>query len=57
MSVFHHWDDYLATDGKWDPGKDFQGTFGFGPTQRFMSMWRCPKPANRSVARRPPPSG
>jgi enoyl-CoA hydratase len=46
---FHHWDDELTTDGKWDPGKDFQGTFGFGPTQRFMSMWRCPKPVIAQV--------
>ncbi|HEV7648531.1 MAG TPA: crotonase/enoyl-CoA hydratase family protein [Actinophytocola sp.] len=46
---FHHWDDDLTTDGKWDPGKDFQGTFGFGPTQRFMSMWRCPKPVIAQV--------
>ena len=21
---FHHWDEQLTTDGKWDPGKDFQ---------------------------------
>jgi enoyl-CoA hydratase len=20
---FHHWDDALTTDGRWDPGKDF----------------------------------
>ena len=20
---FHHWDERLTTDGKWDPGKDF----------------------------------
>jgi enoyl-CoA hydratase/carnithine racemase len=46
---FHHWDDYFTTDGKWDPGKDFQGSFGFGPTQRFMSMWRCPKPVIAQV--------
>ncbi len=46
---FHQWDDELTTDGKWDPGKDFQGTFGFGPTQRFMSMWRCPKPVIAQV--------
>jgi enoyl-CoA hydratase len=46
---FHQWDDDLTTDGKWDPGKDFQGTFGFGPTQRFMSMWRCPKPVIAQV--------
>ncbi len=46
---FHHWDDDLTTDGKWDPGKDFQGTFGFGPTHRFMSMWRSPKPVIAQV--------
>jgi enoyl-CoA hydratase len=46
---FHHWDDYFTTDGKWDPGKDFQGAFGSGPTQRFMSMWRCPKPVIAQV--------
>ena len=46
---FHHWDEHLATDGKWDPGKDFQGTFGAGPTHRFMSMWRSPKPVIAQV--------
>src|ERR1700748_58381 len=20
---FRHWDDFITTDGKWDPGKDF----------------------------------
>ena len=20
---FHHWDEALTTDGRWDPGKDF----------------------------------
>jgi enoyl-CoA hydratase len=46
---FHHWDEHVATDGKWDPGKDFQGTFGGGPTHRFMSMWRSPKPVIAQV--------
>src|SRR5918999_4816583 len=23
---FHHWDEGLTTDGKWDPGKDFMMT-------------------------------
>jgi enoyl-CoA hydratase len=46
---FHHWDDDLTTDGKWDPGKDFQGSFGSGPTHRFMSMWRSPKPVIAQV--------
>ena len=20
---FHHWDEMITTDGRWDPGKDF----------------------------------
>jgi enoyl-CoA hydratase len=46
---FHHWDHLNTTDGKWDPGKDFIGTGAHGPTQRFMSMWRCPKPVIAQV--------
>jgi enoyl-CoA hydratase len=47
---FHHWDDIMTTDGRWDPGKDFVGTGALsGPTQRFMSMWRCPKPVIAQV--------
>jgi len=43
---FGHWDDDLATDGKWDPGKDFAWAASRleSPTQRFMSMWHTPKP-------------
>src|SRR5436853_3382256 len=22
---FHHWDEWMNTDGRWDPGKDFVG--------------------------------
>lgn len=43
---FHHWDESLTTDGAWDPGKDFVMATALteSPTQKFMSMWRCPKP-------------
>jgi enoyl-CoA hydratase len=41
---FHHWDDELTTDGRWDPGKDFIVASAYGPTQKFMSIWRTPKP-------------
>jgi enoyl-CoA hydratase len=46
---FHHWDDMLTTDGRWDPGKDFVGAGAYGPTQKFMSMWRTPKPVIAQV--------
>jgi len=43
---FEYWDRYINTDGKWDPGKDFMFSTakGLAPTQKFMSMWRSPKP-------------
>src|SRR4051812_37389518 len=43
---FHHWDEMLTTDGAWDPGKDFVGATApmLSPTQKFMSVWRSPKP-------------
>jgi enoyl-CoA hydratase len=43
---FHHWDEHLTTDGAWDPGKDFvmATALSESPTQKFMSMWRSPKP-------------
>ncbi len=43
---FHHWDESLTTDGKWDPGKDFVMATAptLSPTQKFMSIWRSPKP-------------
>ncbi len=46
---FHHWDEMLTTDGQWDPGKDFIGAGAFGPTQKFMSIWRTPKPVIAQV--------
>lgn len=43
---FEHWDQYMTTDGRWDPGKDFAFSTApqLAPTQQFMSMWRSPKP-------------
>jgi enoyl-CoA hydratase len=41
---FHHWDEMLTTDGRWDPGKDFVSASAYGPTQKFLSLWRTPKP-------------
>ena len=47
---FHHWDDMVATNSSWDPGKDFAwATSPYGPTQRFMSIWRTPKPVIAQV--------
>ena len=48
---FHHWDEHLATDGRWDPGKDLvmvtSPTLGWVP--KFMSLWRSPKPVIAQV--------
>jgi enoyl-CoA hydratase len=43
---FHHWDEGITTDGRWDPGKDFVGATApsVGPIAKFMSIWRSPKP-------------
>jgi len=47
---FHQWDDAVTTDGRWDPGKDFAWSASpYGPTQKFMSMWRTPKPVIAQV--------
>ncbi len=48
---FHHWDKYINTNGEWDPGKDFVlSTAGaVAPTQKFMSIWRSPKPVIAQV--------
>jgi enoyl-CoA hydratase len=46
---FRHWDDIITTDGRWDPGKDFIGSSAYGPTQKFMSIWRTPKPVVAQV--------
>jgi enoyl-CoA hydratase len=48
---FHHWDDALTTEGRWDPGKDFVGAtaHALSPTQKLMSIWRAPKPVIAQV--------
>jgi enoyl-CoA hydratase len=46
---FHQWDEAITTDGRWDPGKDFVGASVYGPTQKFMSIWRTPKPVIAQV--------
>jgi len=47
---FHHWDELLTTDGRWDPGKDFAlAVSPEGPTPKFMSVWRSPKPVIAQV--------
>jgi enoyl-CoA hydratase len=47
---FHQWDEAVSTDGPWDPGKDFAWAASpYGPTQKFMSMWRTPKPVIAQV--------
>jgi enoyl-CoA hydratase len=48
---FHLWDDAITTDGAWDSGKDFAWAtaHALAPTQKFMSMWRAPKPVIAQV--------
>ncbi len=48
---FEHWDDLIATDGRWDPGKDFvmATSAELSPTQKLASIWRCPKPVIAQV--------
>ena len=48
---FKHWGEALETDGRWDPGKDFAFATAHevAPTQKFMSVWRSPKPVIAQV--------
>ena len=48
---FEHWGDAITTDGRWDPGKDFAAATAHevAPTQKFMSVWRSPKPVIAQV--------
>src|SRR5256714_9621056 len=48
---FHHWDEGMTTDGRWDPGKDFAMATAqaVGPVPKFMSLWRAPKPVIAQV--------
>jgi enoyl-CoA hydratase len=48
---FHHWDEQLTSEGKWDPGKDFVAATApsLGSVPKFMSLWRSPKPVIAQV--------
>jgi enoyl-CoA hydratase len=48
---FHHWDDRITTDGRWDPGKEFiaTGSPTLGWVPKFMALWRSPKPVITQV--------
>jgi enoyl-CoA hydratase len=48
---FRHWGELVNTEGEWNPGKDFVGTTSqaLAPTQKFMSVWRSPKPVIAQV--------
>jgi enoyl-CoA hydratase len=48
---FNQWAGEITTDGKWDPGKDFAFATApeLSPTQKFMSVWRAPKPVIAQV--------
>ena len=48
---FEHWGDALSTDGRWDPGKDFVMATApdLSPTQKFLAVWRSPKPVIAQV--------
>ncbi len=48
---FHHWDEGMTTEGKWDPGKDFAmaTSQAVGPVPQMMSLWRSPKPVIAQV--------
>ncbi len=43
---FEHWQHAIETDGRSEPGKDFAFATAaeIAPTQKFMSVWRSPKP-------------
>jgi enoyl-CoA hydratase len=48
---FTHWDEWITTDGRWDPGKDFAMATApqLSPTQQLMSVWRSSKPVIAQV--------
>ncbi len=48
---FEHWGEAMMTEGQWDPGKDFAMATApeIAPTQKFMAIWRSPKPVIAQV--------
>lgn len=48
---FAAYGEHFSTDGQWDPGKDMRLTTAHAtsPHQKFMSIWRSPKPVIAQV--------
>jgi enoyl-CoA hydratase len=48
---FHHWDQGITTDGRWDSGKDFVHMTGSAtsPHKKFLAIWRASKPVIAQV--------
>jgi enoyl-CoA hydratase len=48
---FRYGAELLDADGRWDPGKDMMHTTAYAtsPHQKFMSIWRSPKPVIAQV--------
>jgi enoyl-CoA hydratase len=48
---FHHWDEGITTDGRWDAGKDFvvMTASATSPHQKFLAIWRASKPVIAQV--------
>jgi enoyl-CoA hydratase len=48
---FEMGEQFLSSDGRWDPGKDMIATTSqaISPHQKFMSIWRSPKPVIAQV--------
>jgi enoyl-CoA hydratase len=50
LSIVVHFPAPLSAPSAWDAGKDFAwSTAQAAPTQKFMSMWRAPKPVIAQV--------
>ena len=53
---FHHWDEMLTTDGRWDPGKDFIGGGCLRADaevhEHLANAEACHRPGSRLVRRR-----
>ena len=50
-SGFRYGAEQFSTDGRWDPGKDMMHTTAAAtsPHQKFMAIWRAPKPVIAQV--------
>lgn len=48
---FHHWDEWMNTDGEWDAGRDFSFATApqLSPHQQLQSIWSSSKPVIAQV--------